>query len=137
MKIKKVYYYLFYKIYKWYEKGPSIWLSEWKASFSMDVLIYFVVMFLFIYYNVFINRHANLSESNIEVYLLVLSVVLINYFVFHHRNQWKNYVKEFDKLPKKKNQTGGWIVFGFILFVIANLVLSFYLMSQIDWSQYR
>ncbi|MBO6185169.1 MAG: hypothetical protein J6O88_10885 [Chryseobacterium sp.] len=135
--MKKAYYYLFYKLYKNYERGPSVWMSDWKASFSLDVLIYFLVMFLFIYYNIFINRYANLSKSNIEVYILVISVSLLNYFIFHHRNQWKKIIVEFDQLPKKKNILGSWVVFGVVLFIVANLIFSFYLMSKIDWSQYR
>ncbi len=135
--MKSAYYFLFYKLYKWYEKGPSVWMSDWKASFSLDVLIYLVLMFLFIYYNIFINRYANLSSNNIEVYIIVIAVSVTNYLVFHHRDQWREIVKEFDSLPAEKNRKGGWLVFGFVLFVVANLIFSFYLMSQIDWSQYR
>ncbi len=38
MSFKKTYHYLFYKFYRFYERGPSIWLSDWKAAFSLMVL---------------------------------------------------------------------------------------------------
>lgn len=54
-----------------------------------------------------------------------------------HTDIWKEYVIEFDQLSKKKNRIGGWIVFGVVLLVVMNLIFSFYLMSQVDWSMYR
>jgi hypothetical protein len=50
---------------------------------------------------------------------------------------WKDYIKEFDQLPKRKNKIGGWVVFGVLMLIIANMVFAFYQMSLIDWSQYR
>ncbi|ROH97952.1 hypothetical protein [Chryseobacterium daecheongense] len=139
--IKKAYYYFFYKIYKSIEYtsdelGGKFW-SDWKASLVLDVLFYFIITSLFIYYKIFFNRYIHLSESNFDIFLIIIPIILFNYFIFHHKYQWKNIVKEFDRLPREKNLLGGWIVFGIILFIIANLIFSFYLMSQIDWVQYR
>jgi hypothetical protein len=71
------------------------------------------------------------------VFIPLVLVLLINYVAFIHTDVWKDYVIEFDKMPKKKNRIGSWIVFGIVLFIISNLIFSFYLMSRIDWSQYR
>jgi hypothetical protein len=135
--MSKAYYYLFYRLYRWYEKGPSVWLSEWKASFSIDVLIYSVIIFLFIYYKIFFNRYAFLSEGNVDVLLVVLPVVLANYLIFHHQDQWKKMVLEFDKMPKAVHKRWGLWLWGIVFIVIANLIFSFYLLSQIEWSEYR
>ncbi|KPE48943.1 hypothetical protein [Chryseobacterium indologenes] len=139
--LKKKYYYLFYKIYRFIESisesnGGKFW-SDWKASLVLDCLIYFLLISLFIYYNIFINPYANLDESNIDIFVVVVIVALFNYFVFHHRDQWKKIVVEYDKLAKKKNKIGSWIVIGVITMIIVNLIYAFYLMSQIDWSKYR
>lgn len=135
--MKKVYYYLFYKFYKFSEAAPSRWLSDWKASFSLDVLSYFFISSLVIYYKIFFNHNLHLSESNYDVIIVVGIVSLTNYFIFHHKDQWKEIVSEFDKLPKKKNRIGSWVVFLFVIAVIANLIFAFYQMSLIDWSLYR
>jgi hypothetical protein len=138
MKSREVYYYLFYKLYKFWEtvSTPKFW-SDWKASLSMDVLIYFLVQAFFIYYNVLIDRESDLGESTIEVILLVGVVSISNYFIFHHKDQWREIVHEFDKWPKEKNKRGNIIAATVIFTIIVNLIFSFYLMSQVDWSQYR
>ncbi len=137
-RLKKAYYYLFYKLYRWYESvGSFAFWSDWKASFSVDVLLYFIIISIFLYYKVLFNRYVHLSGNNLDAIILVVIVAGTNYFIFHSRNQWKNIVKEFDQLPKKKNRIGGCLVTGFVLLVIANLVFAFYLLSQIDWAKYR
>jgi hypothetical protein len=133
--MKKAYYYLFYKLYKWI--GENNWWTDWKATLSVDVLIYVIVISSFVYYKIYFNRFIQLSENNADIIILVILVSVPNYFIFQHRDQWKDIVKEFDKLPKRKNKTGGWIVFGVVLLIISNMILAFYQMSLIDWSQYR
>lgn len=136
-KIKKAYHYLFYKFYKWYEDAPFVWWSEWKASLSIDLVLYFIIISIFLYYKIFFNRFIHLSENNTDAIVLVLIVGGINYFIFHHQNKWKKIVKEFDQLSIKKNRIGGWLVTGFVCLIIANMIFAFYLMSQVDWTKYR
>jgi hypothetical protein len=133
--IKKGYNYLFYKLYKWI--GEDNWWTDWKTALSVDVLIYYIVIAFFIYYKIYFNPFIHLSENNTDIIILVIIVSVPNYFIFHHRDQWKDIVKEFDKLPIPKNIIGGWIVFGVVMLIIANMVFAFYQMSLIDWSQYR
>lgn len=135
--MKRAYYYLFYKLYKWYEKGPSVWWSDWKAGISIIALEIWLVASLFIYYKIFFNRYAHLSDSGWELIICALLIIIPNYWVFVHTDKWKDYVQEFDQLPKRTNKIGGWIVFGVVLLIIANLVFAFYQMSLIDWSKYR
>lgn len=135
--MKRAYYYLFYRLYKWYEKGPSVWLSDWKAVISIGVLQVFLILSMYCYYAVYSKQILDLSIKNPIVFIPFAIIFIFNYFTFEHTDIWKEYVAEFDQLPKKKNRIGSWIVFGVVLFVIANLIFSFYLMSQIDWSLYR
>ena len=137
MKLKKLYYYLYYKLYKLSEAAPSRWLSDWKAELAIDILEGFFIFSLLTYYTVFVNRHFQIPNSFIIIMFYILTIALPNYFIFHRRDQWKSIVHEFDKIPKNKNRIGGWIVFIIILLVIANLVFAFYQMSQINWKLYR
>jgi hypothetical protein len=136
-KIIKAYYYLFYKLYKWYESGPSIWWSDGKAVLSIDVLCVFIGISIMTYYTIFIDRYFRIGDGKFFLLGYVLLIATPNYFIFNHRNRWKQIVKEFEKLPKRKNEIGGWIVFGVVLLIITNMVYAFFLMSQIDWSRYR
>lgn len=136
--LKRAYYYFFYKLYKFWENvsDPKFW-SDWKAGVVIIALEIFLLASIFIYYKVFFNRNIHLSESNWDIIIPMLVVVIPNYFAFVHTDRWKDYIKEFDELPKRSNKIGSWIVFSIVLLVIVNLIFSIYLMSQINWSQYR
>lgn len=129
--MKRVYYYLFYKFYKMSEAAPSRWWSDWKASLALIVLKIWFIVSILIYYKIFLNPNADIIGSEISWIFLVIIISLIDYFTFHHRDQWKEIVAMFDQLPKKQNRIGSWIVLGVVLFVIANLIFSFYLYYQI------
>ena len=138
--IRDAYYYCFYKLYKHYEKGPSVWLSDWKASLTLDVLVFFTFYAALLYYNIFVDRNFNFDTKYTKLIFAILYIVCIalpNYFLFNHNNQWKRIIDRYDQLPKQKNLIGGWIVFVLVVLIIANLIFAYYLMSLIDWSQYR
>lgn len=122
--MKKGYYYLFYKLYKHYERGPSVWMSDWKASFSLDVLFYSIIFSAIFYYKILFNRNLHISENNIYAIILVIMVGGSNYFIFHHKDQWKHYVHEFDKWPKDKNRKASLIAWSAIILIIANFIFS-------------
>ena len=139
MKPKKVYQYLFYKLYKFYDVD-SIWLgakrwTDWKASFSLLVLEFWLLISFYNYYDVFTEKDFSSYSKNIISLATLLILVIIKYFVFEQRNRWKEYIIEFDKWPKKKNKTGTIMVWMLVLFIMANFIFSFYLISQIDWKK--
>jgi hypothetical protein len=136
-KIKKAYYYLFYRLYKYYNSGTFVWGSDWKAVFIIEVLWLFIGGALLVYYKVFIDRSIHIGDSKILLIVFLIAISVPHYFIFHHRDQWKEIVNEYDKLPKKKNLIYTIVVLLFILLVFFNFFFAFYLMSQIDWSVYR
>ncbi|WP_326983446.1 hypothetical protein VUJ46_02550 [Chryseobacterium sp. MYb264] len=139
-KINKIYDYFFYKMYKWVEYtselgGGRFW-SDWKASLSMDGIIYFIIISLFIYCKVIFGYTIDINFDNRYVLILVIPVALFNYFVFNHNDRWRRIISTFDELPSKKNVIGGWIVLGIILMIISNLIFSYYLLfSQAKTNQ--
>jgi len=138
MKLLKAYHYLFYKLYKFSEAAPSRWWSEWKASLAIDVLIFAVLLSAGGYYTVISKKDMlPVSSPKIAISLIVVAVVGLNYFIFNHRDKWKLFVNEFEQWSKVKNRIGGIIVWVGILLIIANLIFMFYLLSKIDWQQYR
>src|SRR5215208_2983564 len=127
MTIKNIYYYLFYKLYKFSEAAPSKWWSDWKAVLAIDALWVFLGLSGLVYYSVITRHGVNLGDGTFAVILYLICIALPNYFIFHHQDQWKKIIHDFDKLPKHTNRIGGWIVFGVIILIIANLIFSFYL----------
>jgi len=136
-KLKRAYCYLFYKFYKMSEAAPSRWLSHWKASLAVDTLLFFLIFSLLIYYKVFVNKYTNVGGETRIIWILGVFILIPNYFIFHHRDQWKGMVAQFDRLPKERNRRWGLVVWLIVTVVILNLIFSFFLMSQIDWSQYQ
>ena len=134
-KLTKAYYYFFYKLYKWI--GEENGWADWKASLAMDAFVFFFLFSFFIYYKVYMNPYIHLTGKAKEILFIVVIITVPNYLIFHHKDQWKGIIKEFDKLPDRTNNIGGAIVFAVLLFIVGNLIFSFYLMSQVDWAQYR
>lgn len=138
-KLKSAYYYFFYKIYKSIEYtselgGGKFW-TDFKASIVVSVLEIWLITSVFVYYNIFIDRFY---EFNMVAFFSATAIIMIiNYLLFVHYDKWKENNTKFDQLPKKENMIGGIIVWSIVVFIIVNLIFSFYLMSQVDWSQYR
>ncbi|GAA5102635.1 hypothetical protein GCM10023210_43830 [Chryseobacterium ginsengisoli] len=139
--IKKAYYYLFYKIYKSIEytseEFGGAFLTDFKTGLVIGALEIWLLFSIGNYYSIITKKNAELSLTMPIVYIPLVILLILNYFSFIHNDIWKEYNRKFDQLPKKKNIIGTWIVVGVIVFIIANLIYSFYLMSQIDWSLYR
>lgn len=135
--LAQAYKYLYYKMYRFAENAPSRWLSEWKASLSLDLLICLLIMSGVIYYNILIDRRADTTSSNAGYIIMVILVGTCNYFIFNHRDQWKGIVKQFDQMPKKRNALGSWIAAFIVCVIFVNLIFAYYLMGFVDWSQYR
>jgi len=128
MTFKFAYHYLFYKFYKFSHAAPSKWWSEGKATLLIAELEIFLIISILNYYAASIGW----SNSNLIYGYLPLSMVafLCNYPIFLKRNKWKILVEEFDDLPKRTNARGSWMVFGLVLFIVSNLMISFYLLYK-------
>lgn len=139
--IKKSYYYFFYKIYCSIEYTSELsggkFLTLFKAGVVMIALEIWILISIGAYYAIYKKIFLELSLSMPIIYIPLLIIVAFNYFTLDYKDNWKKYNTEFANYPKKKNRIGGWIVFGIIVLIIANLIYSFYLMSEIDWSKYR
>ena len=115
-------------------------MSEWKASLAMDIFIGLIALIIIIYYKIFINRYISFENDNLRLYVYTkgfFTIVLPHYYIFNYKDKWKVIILEYDKLSKKKNIIGGWVVFVFIILLIFMLIYGFYLMSNIDWSKYN
>jgi len=135
MSIKKVYNYFFYKIYKSieYTSGESDGknMINFKAGLVIIFLEILSLVSLLIYYNLYFNPTFNIIGTEIQWIIMVISLVLIDYFIFHNNtSKWQELFIKFDKLPPQKNTLGSWAVFGIISLILINFVLSFYLYYQ-------
>jgi len=131
MNIKKAYYYLFYKFYKFGEASPSIFPSDFTAVVAIVFLQVLFLGSLKFYYIEFFDRNDTLTFASLQTLIPLAAVILINYFAFFNNENWKAYVHEFDELPKSKNLIGTWIVIGIVALSIGNVVLAVHIMGEI------
>jgi len=136
--MKRAYYYIFYKLYRYYEKGPSVWMSDWKAVLTLDILASSVFLSLFNYYAIYLNRNFRFDDNRgIIILTLFLTTFLPNHFIFQYKDRWKKILQGFQFIDKMKNRILGLVVIVMIILIFANLSFSYYLMSKVDWSQYK
>lgn len=121
--IKTAYYYLYYKLYKFwdYVSFPKLW-SGFKAVITLIALEIWTALSALIYYNIFIDRAYNFEKQHFI--LIGLSIAALNFFVFNNEKNKTKYFEKFEKLPKRKNNIGTLIVLMLITILLINLVFS-------------
>jgi len=111
--------------------------SEWKASLIMDVLVGCIIFSIGLGYEIVTKKESMIFASKTSIGIIIFTLSAFNYLVFNHNDTWKIIVKEFDKWPKKKNFIGGIIAWSVMFLIFGSVILMFYLMSQINWKEYR
>ncbi|MDQ1856096.1 hypothetical protein [Chryseobacterium sp. WLY505] len=133
-KIKKAYYYIFYKIYKSIiytsdKVGGEFW-SDFKAGIALLALELWFFGTILNYYAII--THTKFSTNTIFIILLIPLVFLsiLHYFAFIHTDIWKEYSKQFDKLSEEKNKKGTIIVCIIAVFIASNFLGSIFLLQK-------
>jgi hypothetical protein len=128
MGIKEFYYYIFYKFYKLFNSFKTTrWLMDWKAAIVITVLEIWILFPIINYYDFFSGKRIELTFFSPIILIPLVSIVGLKWAMFVFNDDWKLYIKEFDKWPKAKNKKGTWILLGFILLIVVNFIFSFYL----------
>ena len=127
----RAYYYLFYKLYKFGEWSPSSYPSDFTATYAIVVFETMLFGVLKFYYIEFLDKSAVFTFVSASTLIPLILIFLINYFAFLRNDNWQGYVSDFEKLPKRKNIIGTWIVIAILLSIILNVVLAFNIMGQI------
>jgi hypothetical protein len=135
MNLKESYYYIFHRIYLLAKKANPLLAPDFIAGVTLIALEIWLILSLINYYNIVLNRYFNLEK----VYFVIigLAIAAFNIYIFIIKSEWKIYGARFNGFPQRKKTKYNYLVSAFIIFVIVNLIFSFYLMFQIDWSKYR
>lgn len=128
----RAYYYLFYKLYNFWEKisFPKFW-SDFKAGISIIVIEIWLMFSIINYYSLYNNVKLNVSLKSPNILLPILLIISTNIYFFNIRDNWKTYNEQFDNLPKWKNILGGIVIWIIIVLIIASYFLSSYYMQKI------
>ena len=138
MNIKTAYYLLFYKLYCFFKAAWEDSWSDWKSLIAINTLEILLITGLCVWLEVIFKVSVDLS-ANPYAFVIPIAVIIVvsNYFIFLQKNKWKSYAEKFKNYSKAKKQLASWTVFVFVLAILANVILAFYAMSQIDWAKYR
>ena len=77
-KIKKAYYYLFYKLYKHAQKSATIFLHEFIAGLYLEVLIVFILLSVMNYHDYITTNFLDFGSGKGLVLLFILIVTVPN-----------------------------------------------------------
>lgn len=129
-KIKRAYYYIFYKIYKSiiYTSemvGGEFW-TAFKAGIALFALELLFLGSLLNYYSIIINTKLKITITS----PIILILCIINYFSLIHTDIWKQYYKEFDILPEERNKKGSLIVWTIAALIFINYCGSAYYLQK-------
>ena len=133
-KIKKAYYYFFYKIYKSIiytsdKVGGEFW-SDFKAGIALLALELWFFGTILNYYAIIINTKFTTTTIFIILLIPLVFLSILHYFAFIHTDIWKEYSKQFDKLSEEKNKKGTIIVCIIAVFIASNFLGSIFLLQK-------
>ena len=133
----KAYQYFFYKTYKSIKSNsiPNLW-SQWRAIAFMIILEIFLINSIVVYFHYFTGIEKDVTGGGIQPSSLIMLFLLagFNYYTFDHKNKWKNIVKKYDSLPKRKVDIGGILVALITLAIIASYFFCIiYVMGQLNY----
>ncbi|MGG5211121.1 hypothetical protein ACQWU4_19565 [Chryseobacterium sp. MIQD13] len=133
-KIKRAYYYIFYKIYKSiiYTSemvGGEFW-SDFKAGIVLLTLELWTIGSFLNYYSIINNKKLNIDVIGPILLISLILFCVLNYFAFVRTDIWKEYNEEFDKLSEEKNKKGTTIVWIIVISIAVNFFGSVYLLQK-------
>jgi hypothetical protein len=133
MKIIEWYYYVFYKFYRIAMTGAIKSLANVYASLAIGALEIFSLLSIYNYHKTFFDKNDTISIHSFKVLFPSSVLMIIHHIAFIGAdNRWQDYVERFDKWPDQKNITGSWIVGIFVCILITNIIVSYYLLYQLD-----
>ena len=127
----RLYAYFYYKLFKFWEVASiPKFLSDWKASLTLDVLEIMIALSGICYYTIISKKWIDFGDNKILVFVYIVLIAVPNHFFFNYNNRWKSFESEFDKWSKEKNAKGTIVVICIVVVVVLNLILSFYLLGK-------
>lgn len=135
-RLANLYDYLFYTIYRFWEKAPSRWWSDWKTVITMSILM-----------GCFLSAISNIVTGKLYIDLIPKSTTLplilvflicgFHYYLYSYKSKWKEKIIKFQNISPKKDFYGIFMVVCYFLLITGSLIYSWYLLSKVDWDIVR
>jgi len=131
--MKQFYYYLYFRIYYFLIGISDDALNEIKPGATIIVLEILVITQLFIWLRllkILSTVNEDFLWSKPFLIIIVLLLVVFNYFVFLYEEKWKKYDNEFNSFCKRKKRRWNFLIIVLILVILIGFIMSFYLFYQ-------
>jgi len=136
-KIKKAYYLLFYKIYRFYKSMEDDGFADWKAKLFIEILHIFILTIIVGQIQL-ITKWRIIPNEIPKIWIIPILLIIVNFTdKFFSFEKWKNYEEEFRSYSRQKNRLINFIVFCIIFGTLLLLIFTFYLYSKVDWTKYK
>lgn len=129
-----IYNYLFWTYYRFWEKVPTVWWSEWKAILTLSMLELFIVISLLNWITCVYKITLFLNYPFVPI-IISLLIYGVNYYLFLYKKKWKEISLKNEKISKWKDTIGILFVILFTLFVLWCFIYSNYLLNALDWDE--
>lgn len=137
-KLKTGYAYLFFFLYNYLNKFKNNIFIKFKALLLIVILEAVTILSVFFQYENFVKRALLTQNFNrLSLLYIVAPLTILNLWFFERNENWKKYLEEFNEWSIDKQKRWNWMMRGIVFLIFFNLILSYYWMSQIDWSAYR
>lgn len=124
----EVYHYMYYSLYRLFEKDDFSWWNDVKSWFIIAVIEMMILALIeFKLASNFSILGADYHGKNGYLLIIAVPLILFNYFFFQYNDRWKPIVKHFDKASKQEKRkmniqmaivllfVGGFVAFVFSL----------------------
>lgn len=134
MNLRKAYYYLYYKLYKFAVSISDDAINEWKPLITILVLEVLFIAQVLVWYSIITKNVLVVNNPLMTFFPPVATIGVANYLYFLHGDKWKRYVDEFKDFDKRKRLLGSGVIISVIVFIVLSLIVGFYQLSKIDWT---
>lgn len=122
----KIYRYLYYRLYSW---NLKTWgekdLPQWNALFGVSFMMFLNLGLLgFLLQLLGVNIFLRDELPKKELIIIMLSLFVVNYFLFIHRGNYRSTVKELKKEPPEKRRINTILIWLYVILSFALFVLS-------------
>ena len=121
MKLKKAYYYLYYKLYNIGMAISDDFLREWKPFVTIVALETMILMEIMIWYIVVTRKSITVPNPSAVFVPMTIIIAFFNYLFFLEKSKWRRYIAEFEEYDKQKGSLGFWMVLLIVFGVLTGL----------------
>ena len=134
--IEIAYDYVFYTIYRFWEKVPSRWWSDWKAVITICFLLFFAMSSI-LNTSIYACKIDLVPETKFLTIIIGLIIYGLNYYYFLYKDKWRGRILKFKSLNKRVDRIGVCFVIFSSIIIIISLIYSCHLLSIVDWQNLK